>query len=84
MKTYFCLSEDYSNEHIGVVFANEGKTLNLKIKDALESHFNCEILPFKDINFEEILSSYLPFIFNIELINDPITIDIRLEKTRIY
>ena len=85
MINYFCLSEHYNGEHIGIVIASTTEELNEKIYEALESHFDCEILPFDGVDIEDIKTSYgLPVDFEIYLKDDPLPLEVSILKSYVY
>ena len=85
MKTYFCLSEYYNDEHIGIVVASNTKELNEKIHEALESHFDCEVLPFDEVEFEDMMGIYgVPFTFEVYLKDDPYPLDVGILRSYIF
>lgn len=87
MKNCFCLSESYNGEHIGVVVASTTVELNEKIKEAIESHFDCEMLPLTDerVSFDNILNMYgMPLEFEVYLKDDPIPVAIGILKSYVY
>jgi len=87
MKTYFALSEHNNGEHIGVVAVPtdvNAERLEIVVKNALESHFDAEVLPLETQIMEEILSSYKPSVFGIKLTDDSLNHQIEIVETYIY
>lgn len=85
MKHYFCLSESYNGEHIGIVVASSTEELRSKIVDALEGHFDAEVESYGDVNVRDVIESYgVPYTFEVYLKDDPIPLDVEIIKSYVY
>src|SRR5665647_3781286 len=73
---YFTLNEQYGDmKHIGTVVANNDDELNVKVKQAIESHFDNDVKTIPALALEEVISSRFGVVnfevlFNSELLDD--------------
>ena len=85
MKHYFCLSESYNGEHIGIIVASSTEELRSKIVDALEGHFDTGVEKFSEVVLKVVVESYgIPCRFEVHLEDHPIPLDVEIIKSYLY